>query len=183
MSAPKKNVAKTKATLPVDVVPLAPPATPAPVGEVGAVPAVSEVSEVSSSPPADTQPDEAAKVQAEAAAKAAKEDYELGVQWAQEGEDLPAGASQALKDGYAAVDKATKLRLDGPTLEEYVKAGYAAENYPPKGYAKREVPGDGGTVAQVKVTDPTGHLTPSGAPMSYKPISFVHNKHVHKGLV
>ncbi len=28
------------------------------------------------------------------------------------------------------------LRLDGPTLEEYVAAGYPAEQYPPKGYAK-----------------------------------------------
>lgn len=32
------------------------------------------------------------------------------------------------------------LRLDGPTLEEYVNAGYAAESYPPKGYAKRDTP-------------------------------------------
>ncbi len=31
------------------------------------------------------------------------------------------------------------LRLDGPTLAEFVKAGYAATSYPPKGYAdKRE---------------------------------------------
>lgn len=30
------------------------------------------------------------------------------------------------------------LRLDGPTLDEYVKAGYLAENYPPSGYAVRE---------------------------------------------
>lgn len=30
------------------------------------------------------------------------------------------------------------LRTDGPTLEEYVAAGYKAENYPPEGYAVRE---------------------------------------------
>lgn len=29
------------------------------------------------------------------------------------------------------------LRTDGPTLEEYVEAGYKAENYPPDGYAPR----------------------------------------------
>lgn len=29
------------------------------------------------------------------------------------------------------------LRLDGPTLEEYVSAGYKVENYPPSGYAAR----------------------------------------------
>ena len=32
------------------------------------------------------------------------------------------------------------LRTDGPTLEEYVNAGYSAENYPPKGYAARVEP-------------------------------------------
>ncbi|YP_010115326.1 hypothetical protein PBC5_gp09 [Sinorhizobium phage PBC5] len=29
------------------------------------------------------------------------------------------------------------LRLDGPTVEEYVAAGYQAANYPPNGYAAR----------------------------------------------
>lgn len=33
-----------------------------------------------------------------------------------------------------------KLRDDGPTLEEYVRAGYKAENYPPRGYKARTVP-------------------------------------------
>lgn len=32
-----------------------------------------------------------------------------------------------------------KLRNDGPTLEEYVAAGYDPESYPPEGYAVREV--------------------------------------------
>ena len=31
----------------------------------------------------------------------------------------------------------TGLRLDGPTLEEWVKAGYPAEKYPPPGYAAK----------------------------------------------
>jgi hypothetical protein len=30
------------------------------------------------------------------------------------------------------------LRTDGPTLAEYVAAGYLEENYPPAGYAARE---------------------------------------------
>ncbi len=42
-----------------------------------------------------------------------------------------------------------ELRQDGPTLEEFVAAGYAAENYPPKGYAAK--PSLGG-VAPVQVT-------------------------------
>lgn len=34
-----------------------------------------------------------------------------------------------------------KLREDGPSLEQYVKAGYNAEGYPPKGYAPKNSPG------------------------------------------
>lgn len=30
------------------------------------------------------------------------------------------------------------LRTDGPTLAEFVGAGYKAENYPPEGYAVKE---------------------------------------------
>ena len=30
------------------------------------------------------------------------------------------------------------LRTDGPTLEEFTAAGYPADKYPPRGYAKRE---------------------------------------------
>lgn len=29
------------------------------------------------------------------------------------------------------------MRLDGPTLPQYIKAGYKAENYPPRGYADK----------------------------------------------
>ncbi|MCR5859721.1 hypothetical protein [Mesorhizobium sp. J428] len=31
----------------------------------------------------------------------------------------------------------TPLKTDGPTVEEYVAAGYSAKSYPPKGYASR----------------------------------------------
>lgn len=34
-----------------------------------------------------------------------------------------------------------KLREDGPSLEQYVKAGYDAAGYPPKGYAAKNSPG------------------------------------------
>jgi len=36
-----------------------------------------------------------------------------------------------------AEDSPVGGRTDGPTLEEYVAAGYKAENYPPDGYAER----------------------------------------------
>lgn len=34
------------------------------------------------------------------------------------------------------------LRLDGPTVAEYVEAGYLAANYPPEGYASRSTEED-----------------------------------------
>jgi hypothetical protein len=33
-----------------------------------------------------------------------------------------------------------ELRDDGPTIAEYVAAGYKASNYPPQGYASRSTP-------------------------------------------
>lgn len=40
---------------------------------------------------------------------------------------------------YADVSQpAAVLRNDGPTLAEWVQAGYPADKYPPPGYAKRE---------------------------------------------
>ncbi|NLS03614.1 hypothetical protein HGP14_09610 [Rhizobium sp. P32RR-XVIII] len=35
---------------------------------------------------------------------------------------------------------ASVLRQDGPTVAEYVAAGYLASNYPPSGYASRSTP-------------------------------------------
>lgn len=39
-----------------------------------------------------------------------------------------------------AVTDSDGLRTDGPTVAEYVAAGYRAENYPPQGYASRSTP-------------------------------------------
>ena len=39
----------------------------------------------------------------------------------------------------AAAPSWAKLREDGPTLEEFVKAGYSAADYPPPGYAAKPV--------------------------------------------
>lgn len=53
-------------------------------------------------------------------------------------EQLAAHATQAADEAAALVARDPEpLRQDGPTLEEYVEAGYKAENYPPKGYAVR----------------------------------------------
>lgn len=37
---------------------------------------------------------------------------------------------------------ADTLRTDGPTVEEFVAAGYRAENYPPQGYESRSTAGE-----------------------------------------
>ncbi len=39
-----------------------------------------------------------------------------------------------------AIGEAASLRDDGPTVADYVAAGYLAENYPPQGYASRSAP-------------------------------------------
>ena len=44
--------------------------------------------------------------------------------------------TEAPKSGDAPVDD-KGLRLDGPTPEEYVAAGYDIKNYPPQGYAAK----------------------------------------------
>jgi hypothetical protein len=48
----------------------------------------------------------------------------------------------ALRDGAAIPweDNAAPLRQDGPTVAEYVAAGYKAASYPPAGYASRSTP-------------------------------------------
>lgn len=39
-----------------------------------------------------------------------------------------------------AVSDGGELRTDGPTVAEYVAAGYRAETYPPQGYSSRSTP-------------------------------------------
>lgn len=45
-----------------------------------------------------------------------------------------------MSSGYSRPDPQESRRADGPTIEEYVKAGYLAHNYPPRGYAERPSP-------------------------------------------
>lgn len=58
--------------------------------------------------------------------------------------DLPKAEAQRLLDLNAAEiateAEAEELKQDGPTIEEFVKAGYNPENYPPAGYASRSKP-------------------------------------------
>jgi hypothetical protein len=45
----------------------------------------------------------------------------------------------------------TQKRTDGPTVEEFVKAGYSAKNYPPDGYASKST--DDEIAAAIKAED------------------------------
>lgn len=69
------------------------------------------------------------------------------------------------------------LKTDGPTLAEWVAAGYPADKYPPEGYAVNTVP----TPAEPVVADPnankatlkapknvTGHVTFQGVAIEIK---------------
>lgn len=50
------------------------------------------------------------------------------------------GYSNSAPAAEVALD-ANGLRLDGPTIETYVKAGYPAGHYPPAGWAEQPSPG------------------------------------------
>lgn len=47
---------------------------------------------------------------------------------------------QAVPEAAAEPEAPPVLRQDGPTVEEFVKAGYRAEHYPPQGFASRSTP-------------------------------------------
>lgn len=49
--------------------------------------------------------------------------------------------AKAAADAGAPAGGGTSLRDDGPTIEEWVAAGYLPENYPPDGYAERRSDG------------------------------------------
>ncbi|MGN8004167.1 hypothetical protein ACTJKQ_13345 [Acidovorax sp. 22279] len=51
---------------------------------------------------------------------------------------IDAGSAQRVQEGVAA--PGTALRDDGPTVQEFVAAGYLAVNYPPAGYASKSTP-------------------------------------------
>ncbi|MBP0438427.1 hypothetical protein [Tianweitania sediminis] len=46
------------------------------------------------------------------------------------------------------------LRQDGPTIAEYLSAGYKAENYPPAGYAARSTPEEIAAAQAAEISSP-----------------------------
>lgn len=65
---------------------------------------------------------------------------------------------EAAEEDAAAPRDANGLRLDGPTIDEFVAAGYKAEAYPPEGYAPKTpaVPAPGGELAGLATNKPLG---------------------------
>jgi hypothetical protein len=51
---------------------------------------------------------------------------------------IDAGTAERVQEGKAALQAA--LRDDGPTVQEFVEAGYLAVNYPPNGFASKSTP-------------------------------------------
>lgn len=69
----------------------------------------------------------------------------------------------------ATAAPAAPLRTDGPTLEEFVAAGYLAANYPPAGYAVSTTPSkpaDGLKDTQEPAAKPPVDTAPPAAPES-----------------
>lgn len=48
--------------------------------------------------------------------------------------------AELMGEDKAAWGEAPTLKEDGPTIQEYVAAGYKAKNYPPKGWASKSTP-------------------------------------------
>lgn len=85
-------------------------------------------------------------------------EVESGVLLAKSGKPLPENASPSFRYGYGVVDPTTKLRTDGPTLDEWIKAGYDKKHYPPQGFMSREV-----TPAFIPNTAPINEAEAQGA--------------------
>lgn len=79
----------------------------------------------------------------------AAEDAALGEGWSN-GDDLPDPMDAGTTADTTVPVNDDVLRTDGPTLEDYVAAGYRAEDYPPPGYA--EVPSEGLTAFRSQQT-------------------------------
>lgn len=75
-----------------------------------------------------------------------------------------------MNSGYSTDNKfltTATLSTDGPTLEEYLAAGYRAADYPPFGYAEK--PSEGLTLYRT-----TGQL-----PVTQKPVDPLHGPPIH----
>ena len=74
---------------------------------------------------------------------------------------LPGAESDtALPEGVGAPLDANGLRTDGPTVAEYVAAGYLATNYPPHGYASRSTSEEIAALTMPPATGATGAPPP-----------------------
>ncbi|MDP4024454.1 hypothetical protein Q8W71_17655 [Methylobacterium sp. NEAU 140] len=87
---------------------------------------------------------------------------------------LPEGTEREFDKGdfealerMGAVRRAGEPRTDGPTVEEYVAAGYRAANYPPQGYASRSTPDEIAAAVAAQDAPPA----PEGAGKAAPPVA------------
>lgn len=73
---------------------------------------------------------------------------------------IDAGTAERVPEGGPAPK--TSLRDDGPTVQEFVDAGYLAVNYPPTGYASKSTPEEiAAAVAAASSPDQTASNPPA----------------------
>lgn len=77
-------------------------------------------------------------------------------------------AAEALPEQAPAPQPEPALRTDGPTLAEYIAAGYSAEGYPPSGYASKEEQSQADRPAAVETPEPPPAADPP-APVEKAP--------------
>lgn len=70
-------------------------------------------------------------------------------------QDETAKAIAAARERLANHKNAPDDRQDGPTIEQFVAAGYSAQHYPPKGYAVKDSQGLIEFVAEGKISEAT----------------------------
>lgn len=76
---------------------------------------------------------------------------------------IDAGTAERVPEGSPA--PRTALRDDGPTVQEFVEAGYLAVNYPPTGYASKSTPEEiAAAVVAASSTDQTASNPPAEPP-------------------
>lgn len=76
---------------------------------------------------------------------------------------IDAGTAERVPEGAPAPK--TALRDDGPTVQEFVEAGYLAVNYPPTGYASKSTPEEiAAAVAAASSPDQTASNPPAEPP-------------------
>lgn len=75
------------------------------------------------------------------------------------------GETDAERQAREVAERGSQLKQDGPTVAEFVKAGYPAKNYPPAGYASKSTAEE---IAEAVKADEAAALAKAKSPESVK---------------